>query len=178
MLAVAGGPALAASAAPAVPAAPMASGHCTSYPANNNCTYTISVTIVTPGGTITFTITGIFTPFESITIYIHSTPVVVGHLTADAHGNVSGTVTVPADTPPGQHTLEAVGANGQTASIPFTVSATPGSTTGASGSSSGSLPFTGADIAAMSAVGAALIIGGGVAFTTGRRRKRASGPVA
>src|SRR5438046_2061288 len=46
---------------------------------------TISVTIVTPGGTITITVTG-FLPGETIIIVIHSTPVQLAAVKADASG--------------------------------------------------------------------------------------------
>lgn len=49
------------------------------------------------------------------TVTIHSDPVVLGTLIADENGEINGTVTVPADTPPGHHTLviSAVSADGE-----------------------------------------------------------------
>ena len=55
-------------------------------------------------------------PLTGATIYVHSSPVVLGHVQLDDHGN--GTLDVDlssTDIPPGNHTLEALGtaANGQ-----------------------------------------------------------------
>lgn len=163
------GTAAAATAASAAPARPAAT--CDAYPTTANCSFTVSGTVVTPGGTVTFTVSGVFTPGESVTVTIqsHGHRYVVGHFTADSSGTVGGTVTVPSSIQAGQADLVLTGANGQTASTPFTVA---GAT--ATAPSSGTLPFTGAEIAAMSTVGGALLIGGGVAFATGMARKRRS----
>lgn len=166
LAAVVGGAAAPAIAAPAAPAAPARA--CQAYPSSNTCTITISVTVTTPGGTISFTVRFFFHAGELITVTIHSQPYVVGHLTAGSDGTVSGTVQVPKDITPGQHELVLTGDHGDSVSTPFTVAST--SATASSGS--GSLPFTGAEIAAMSTVGGALLVGGAVAFGTGLARKR------
>lgn len=164
---IVGGAAAPAIAAPAAPAAP-ARACSSAYPPSNTCTITISVTVVTPGGTISVTVRLFFHAREHVTVTIHSQPVVVGHLVADANGTVSGTVRVPSDLPAGRHELVLTGDRGDSVSTPFTVRSANAS--GAQGP--GSLPFTGAEIAAMSTVGGALLIGGAVAFGTGMARKR------
>lgn len=156
--------ATAASAAPARPAAT-----CNAYPTTSTCSVVVSATVVAPGGTITISVSGVFTPGEQVTVTVGST--VVGQFTADGNGTVSGTVTIPANLTAGQYLLVLTGANGQTASTPFSVAVA--ASTFSSGS--GNLPFTGAEIGTMSAVGGVLLIGGGAAFATGMARKRRTG---
>ena len=49
-----------------------------------------------------------------------------------------------------------------------------GAASGNAGGGGGNLPFTGADIVALSGAGGALVVSGGVIFALGRRRKAAS----
>src|SRR5947209_6241602 len=67
---------------------------------------TISVTVVTPGGTITINISG-FQPREVIVIVIHSTPVQLASVTANASGAASAALTIPTSIPTGLHTITA-----------------------------------------------------------------------
>ncbi|WP_082013768.1 phosphatase PAP2 family protein [Microbacterium hominis] len=84
---------------------------------------------VTAGGNLTVTGAG-FQPGETVTIELHSTPVRLGTAVASATGTISATVTVPAGTPAGAHTIVLSGASsGVTAATPITVTAA--SSTGA-----------------------------------------------
>ena len=56
------------------------------------------------GGAVTVSGGG-FAPATQLTIELHSTPVVLGTTTTDAYGNYSATVTIPADTAPGAHSI-------------------------------------------------------------------------
>ena len=52
---------------------------------------------------------GGFKPFTAVEAFLQSVPVKVGEEMADADGNVSFQITIPADFPPGDHTLILVG---------------------------------------------------------------------
>ena len=82
-------------------------------PASNTGTATQNLTVdapetttpaqtVTPGGTIAVSGKG-FRAFENVAVWLYSTPVQLGTLTANAQGAISGRFTVPAGTPPGIH---------------------------------------------------------------------------
>ena len=63
---------------------------------------------VTSGGTVEVVASG-FWPGEQVTVDLHSDPVQLATLTADANGTVSGSLVIPASTPPGDHTLVLTG---------------------------------------------------------------------
>jgi 5'-nucleotidase len=101
---------------------------------------------------------------SDVTITLHSTPVVLGTVTADASGNVHATETIPSGTAVGAHTIELTGTDPTGAPRDVTSQITV--TTGSGG---GSLPRTGAAIAAM--VGVALVMFfGGSALSRARKR--------
>ncbi len=52
---------------------------------------------------------GGFKPFSLVQAFLESTPVLVGEENADADGDVRFVITVPANFPPGQHTLALIG---------------------------------------------------------------------
>jgi LPXTG-motif cell wall-anchored protein len=127
---------------------------------------TISPTSVHAGGSLTIDSSG-WHASSSVTVTLHSDPVVLGTVNADASGNVHATLTVPAATEPGAHTIVATGtgASGspQEASTSVTVMAA------SSGGGSGSLPRTGAAIGALGLVGLGLF-GGGALLSRARKR--------
>jgi hypothetical protein len=149
----------------------------------------VNVSVVIPGGSLIVSGSG-FQPGEAVTLQLFSTPVTVGTTSVDSGGTFSTSVTIPASTPLGNHTIVATGTTGDTASTSIVVvsttasglatggTATGGTAGGTSGSSSGgSLAFTGADIAAMAGVGAiALALGGMLVFAGRRRRVTANHP--
>jgi hypothetical protein len=76
---------------------------------------------VVPGQPVTIVGTGFAPNEQDIVLELHSDPVVLATgLTADALGVVRYTVTIPAGTPAGQHTLYLVGAT-NTAAVPVRV---------------------------------------------------------
>lgn len=115
-----------------------------------------SASKVTAGGAVTVNASGLLSG-ESYTIELHSTPVVLGTVTADAAGTVSGTFTIPASTLGGPHTLVLLRGGVQVAAFPITVTAASG------------LAATGADAAALP-LGAALLALGALALGLARRR--------
>ena len=88
---------------------------------------TISVDTAKPGDTIAVGGTG-FSPSEPVRVTLFSEPVVLGTTTADQNGLASLTFVLPANTPPGAHTIEMLGlASGKQLSVALQVS--PSSTT-------------------------------------------------
>lgn len=83
----------------------------------------LSATTVTAGGTLRLTGAG-FTAGERVSVVLHSTPVTLATTTASATGSIALSVTIPASTPAGAHTLVVTGADsGLTASAALTVAA-------------------------------------------------------
>jgi hypothetical protein len=125
----------------------------------------LASTTAVRGGTVSFTGTG-FTPGEKVNVVAHSTPVLLGWVTANASGAVSGSVKVPASFPVGAHTLELQGVtSGATVSASFTVGTVPSAATDMVARSTGATP------------GAALLVLLASVITVGlvwRRRRAAS----
>ena len=81
------------------------------------------------GGALSFSTTG-FTAGEQVQVWVHSTPVMVDTVTANAQGMVSQTVVLPTDLPLGAHTLELKGvSSGLDLSASFTVGGVPSAAT-------------------------------------------------
>jgi hypothetical protein len=129
---------------------------------------TISITVVTPGGTITINISG-FQPREVIVIVIHSTPVQLASVTANASGAANAALTIPTSIPTGLHTITATGlTSGHVVSFQVNVEQAT-----AAGGGPG-LSNTGVAAVALGTVGGIFLIGG-IAFTfAGRRRNNAA----
>jgi hypothetical protein len=123
----------------------------------------------TPGGSVDVTGSG-FCLNCTITLTLHSNPVTLGTTTSDGNGSFSTSVSIPSGTEPGSHAIVATDPDGDSASTAILVSATTGPTIAASSG----LAFTGADIAALSAIGAVALAVGGMLILTGRRRRRAA----
>jgi hypothetical protein len=126
---------------------------------------TASVGSVTAGGTVDLHAVG-FAPGEAVDVSLHSTPIHLATLTADSAGEVDGTVTIPADVEPGQHTIVLTGeTSGTTATVPLEVTAVepaPGTS---------ELPATGAASGELAALGFTLIALGSVLVSTARRHR-------
>lgn len=132
---------------------------------------TASASDVSQGGQVTLSGGG-FAPNETVQIELHSTPVVLASIPATGSGTFSTTLTIPASTTPGAHTLVATGlTSGRSFSTPITITA--------SGSSSGGgasvLAEGGMRTGALQLVGLAALIGttlvaGGVALMLRRGR--------
>lgn len=114
-----------------------------------------SVQVFTGGG---------FAPGELVRGTLHSTPVDLGLVTADARGTATFVVALPAGLEGGRHTVTMVGlGSGRGTSAAFSL--TPGTA-----SPGPSLAYTGASPAAPLALGVALLVAGGVLVTASRRR--------
>jgi len=128
---------------------------------------TVTPASVHAGDSIKVESTG-WKPSSSVTITLHSSPVVLDTVNSDGSGTVSATATIPSGTAAGAHTIEVTGAGSdgtsQTASTPLTVMASSGG--------GGSLPRTGAAIAALVFVGLALFVGGSLMSAARRRAAR------
>jgi hypothetical protein len=132
---------------------------------SNAATVGTSVSSVGPGGSLTVSGNN-FAPDSTTTITLHSTPVVLATTSTNSAGSFFAVVTIPADTSPGTHTIVATDAAGDSASTIIVVTGT------VPVAASSGLAFTGADIAALSGVGAVAMALGGMLILTGRRRRR------
>jgi hypothetical protein len=137
----------------------------------------IDRTSLLPGGRFTVTGGG-FGPGSTVRVVFHSTPVLLGTLTASVTGTASGTFGVPPSATPGRHTVELAGVDPAAAERSITVQVTvlevaSGAGTPATGPSStrpSNLAFTGAATAVVVTVGA-LLAAGGAALLRFRRRR-------
>jgi LPXTG-motif cell wall-anchored protein len=115
-----------------------------------------------PGGSTAVTSSG-WKPNSDVTITLHSTPVVLATVKADATGTVNTTVTIPSSASAGSHTIELAGTSStgapQTMSSPITVQSGGGDP----------LPRTGAAVAALVLVGIVLFVVGS-ALSSARKR--------
>ncbi|WP_420370438.1 GH92 family glycosyl hydrolase [Curtobacterium sp. L1-20] len=103
----------------------------------------------TEGTVVGFTGSG-FAAGERIALTLHSTPIALGTVTANADGVVSGTFTVPTAATPGTHQVVAVGAESDVAvTAAFRVLARPAADAGAAPADPGNwdgLAYTGTDV--------------------------------
>jgi LPXTG cell wall anchor motif len=154
---------------------------------------TISDTTPTPGETVTITAGG-YVPGTTVTVTLEPEGTVLGTAVADADGNVTLTVTIPADLSLGDHAVAVTGettAGVVTQAIPITVVSpsaadggtqvpgtaggfVPGAVGGADVTVTGGLPRTGSDNSMPLARAAALLVAiGGVMVLTARSRRAA-----
>jgi len=115
------------------------------------------------GASFRLTGTG-FAAGERTTVELHSEPVTLGTLTADASGRLSGTFTVPSSVTAGTHTLVVTGPT--TGTVTLVVAVDP-----ATGTASG-LAFTGAELTG-GIVAALLLLAAGAGLLMVRRRRLA-----
>ena len=81
---------------------------------------TTSSSFTHPGGSVTVYCEN-FAPYESITVALHSHPVFLGRTFSNGNGSCSIWVTIPSNTRPGEYTIVATGASGDSASTEITV---------------------------------------------------------
>ncbi|MGP0030470.1 MAG: IPT/TIG domain-containing protein [Acidimicrobiales bacterium] len=144
-------------AAGAYVTAPTLSANPNSCPAATGCTTTVTGSGWADG--------------ETVTLYF-SDPVEVGTVQTSATGTFSTSVKIP-PTPAGSFTISAVGSSGDSASTPFTLTATTAATvTPTTAAAAAPLAFTGADISIMVGVAAMAIAVGGILVLSSRRRVR------
>lgn len=129
-------------------------------------TVTASIGSVVAGTSVTVQLSG-FEPDALVQLWLHSEPVRIGEVTVSAEGDAVATVTIPAATPAGAHSLVATDAQGvELARGDLAVTAVAGSSSG------GNLATTGADgtIWAGAAFAALAAMGLGLALWLRRRR--------
>ncbi|MBS1674619.1 MAG: hypothetical protein JSS74_11725, partial [Actinobacteria bacterium] len=119
---------------------------------------------VSAGGSITIAGSGL-EENEKVALELHSTPVSLGSATSDADGAFSATVTIPANTTPGEHHVVAILADGSQITAALTVVAA-GSVAG------GGLALTGADSGSFLLL-AVVLLALGLGLVVARRRLRA-----
>lgn len=129
--------------------------------------------VVQPGDVIALSADG-FEPGEQVNVTLESTPILVATPTATSAGSISALVTIPADFPPGQHTLRAVGQrSGHMVVSSIEVVAVSGAAGAADDNGLpgviGDLPRTGAGIATLLVLAVASLIVGALSV----RRSRA-----
>jgi len=127
---------------------------------------------VAPGGTVHFTGGG-FASSSTVTIELHSTPVVLGTTTTDDDGDFSYDSVIPTDTPTGSHELLAMGVdqNGNQLTDELAITVTTSGT-----AASGTLPLTGTNSVQYLGLGLALVALGSAAVWGSRRSRSAVAP--
>lgn len=118
---------------------------------------------VAAGGTVTIAGSGL-DENQAIALELHSTPVSLGSVTTNGDGAFSATVTIPADTTPGEHHVVAILADGSQITAAITVAAA------GSGTGSG-LALTGADSGSFILL-AVVLLALGLGLIVARRRLR------
>jgi LPXTG-motif cell wall-anchored protein len=131
-----------------------------------------SSSTVAPGKKVTVSGTG-YAPGSTVSVVIYSTPQVLTTVVADASGNFTVEVTIPAGLAAGNHTLVASGVDGsgvlRYVTLPVTVSAT-----GTAAVSGAKLANTGADVTVPALGGIATLgLGAGLIVLSRRRRTAA-----
>lgn len=112
-----------------------------------------------------------FTPGEKVYMVVYSTPMLVGTLTADSSGSVSGSFTLPADLTPGSHTLVAYSMT-RALAVPITVAVQAAQSQADAGSAGQTtLPATGSNGWALAIAGTGLLALGSTAVRMSRRRR-------
>ncbi|WIB36341.1 hypothetical protein [Curtobacterium sp. MCJR17_043] len=122
-----------------------------------------------------------FAPNERVTLTLHSKPLALGTVTANADGVLSGTFTVPSAARPGAHEVQARGATSAvTVSAAFRVLARPAADAGRAPAEPGrwgGLASTGSDVDPARwglVAGALVLLGAGITATAAVVRRRRS----
>jgi len=133
---------------------------------------------VKAGGTVTVSGSG-FAEGAELRLELRSDPVQLGTATAAADGSFQRTVTIPANTPAGAHTLAVILPDGTEVTAAITVTAAPGGGVvapgdGSGGVSDGDLATTGADSMPYIVAAVVLLAAGLGLFAMRRRRQHAT----
>ncbi len=109
-------------------------------------------TTVQAGSDLALAATGL-TPGAGYQVVLHSDPTVVGTVTADATGSAVGSVTIPAGTSVGAHTVDLLDASGASAVVaPLAITVTAAPATGGTGTGAGTGTSTGSGAAGVGTV--------------------------
>ena len=135
-----------------------------------------ALTVSIANDTVTVMVHGL-TPGEAVTVYIASTPTLLGPATATLAGVVDAAFPLPAGLAVGLHTVTVIGPGTNLSTVVTLTGGTAPAPEAAAPSdptpSSTQLPHTGADVAVATALGAILVAGGGILLLSSRRRRRA-----
>jgi hexosaminidase len=156
------------------------------YPPSVNF-LTISDATPSPGETVTLT-GQTFLAGSTVTLTLHSEPVVLGSATADAAGKMALQATIPSDTPLGAHTITADGTapDGSPLSLSVSLTVVPAAANGGTGANngngnggssgnSGNLPRTGSEWTLLLAkLGIGLAAAGGVVTAVAAKRRKSA----
>jgi hypothetical protein len=142
----------------------------------------LSSDTLSPGDSVTIQASG-WEPSSDVVVAIHSDPVQIGTLTADANGGINGAVTIPADTQPGTHQIAAVGLDpsgellGSAADVTILAAGGSDDPTGGTPAAAspvavmGQLPYTGSSPLPLVFWAASLLVFGRMAMLLGKRPK-------
>jgi hypothetical protein len=114
-----------------------------------------------------------FPPGSQLNVDLFSTGVLVGKTTANSLGDYQVTVTIPANTIPGTHTL-VVSTSTSTLQVQTTVIVTAATTTTTVG---GALSFTGANLRGPGILALLLVLAGVISVAVTWRRRPADWPI-
>lgn len=131
----------------------------TQYPPSS-CEAQVSKSSVAPGGSLTVSGSG-YDPSSNVALELNSAPRSLGSATTNSSGSFSKVVTIPSDTPAGQHTIRATGTSNGAPYELRTIITVSGS----------GLPRTGTYIAGLVVLGLVLLAVGGMAVVGSRRRR-------
>jgi len=142
------------------------------YPTTQCPSLSVSTTNPLPGQSIT--VSGVnFTPNASVRLELHTTVYVLKTVTADDQGAFTTSVTLP-DGVVGSHEIVAATGAPNISGCPgnpvVVIHIQTGGSSSSTGGHHGGTSFTGVDVLAM-LVGAAVLIGAGVVFNRGGRRR-------
>jgi hypothetical protein len=116
---------------------------------------------------ITITIDGL-TPGATYDVSLHSTPIALGTVTANASGVVTYSFTVPASLAAGTHSVQLAGPGGViAAAFVFQAAASNPATAAGTGSSLANTGFAAASISVLALL--MLVVGAGIVFSARRR---------
>lgn len=142
---------------------------------------TISASSVMPGQTIDLVASG-FPANDPVEAVLHSEPTLVGSSVANAEGVLMLSVTIPADTPAGSHTLVVTGGSGASASAslqvlvpiatddPIDPNSADGNGSDGSGEDDDSLAATGSNLSSGALAALLCVMAGALALGIRRRR--------
>lgn len=147
------------------------------YPPNQ-CSLALSVSAAIPGQTIVAGSANCspgFAAGATVEITLESDPVHLATVRADADGQFSTPVTIPADATPGSHSVVATGqgASGSTPTIRAGLTVMSGTAGARAEGAAGGLPFTGSDSLPLVWIALALLTVGTAFVLAVRRRAQA-----
>jgi hypothetical protein len=133
------------------------------------CGFVLTPTTVTPGGTVQ--VVGQNANPNEVLVFTIGDPITIGTTTADANGNFTATLTIPADLAPGTYSVD-VNCGNSVSSQTLNVSAA-NANNGNAANAEGNLPTTGSNTLLYLRWALALIALGGLIVLATRRQRHA-----